>query len=208
LSTPVVKLAAMKRTCLLVIALLLASVAHAEQSNKTQYVTDQITLGLHQKPSNNAGTIGVVKSGDRVTVLRSLGENSFAQVKTSDGREGWVVTRNLSDQPAARDQLDDVNKQLNDAQAQIKALQSKLYADQQQLTNVKPALDLAAENDKLRAGIAQRDEQLKGMEQHYNIASAHRDTLITGAALAIGGVILGLLLPWLSRGRKRRYSDL
>lgn len=197
----------MKKIPLLVAALLITSVAYADQNGNTQYVTDQITLGLHQQPSNNSATVGFVKSGDRVTVLKSLGDNSFAQVKTADGKTGWVVARNLSDQPAASDQLDGLKKQLSAAHTQIKTQQNKLDADQQQLAKVKPALALATENHKLSADIAQREQQLKTMEQRYDIETAHRDTLITGAALACGGIIFGLLLPWLGRGRKKRYSD-
>lgn len=197
----------MKKIVPLVAALLLTSVVHAEQNGNTQYVTDQITLGLHQQPSNNSATVGFVKSGDPVTVLKSLGDNSFAQVKTADGTTGWLVARNLSDQPGARDQLDGLKKQLNAAHVQIKTQQSKLDADRQQLAKAKPALELASENNKLRADIVQREQQLKTMEQRYDVETAHRDTLITGAALACGGIIFGLLLPWLSKGRKKRYSD-
>ena len=201
----------MNKTLLLPPALFLAflfSNAHAASDGSTKYVTDQITLGLHVKPDNNAGTIGLVKSGDRVTVLQSLGENSFARVRTADGSTGWVVARDLSDQPAARDQLDAMQKKLDDANTQIKSLQSKLDDAQAQLEKAKPALDLAAENDKLRASIKQREKTLAAMEQHYNLEKAHRDTLITGAILAGGGVIFGLLLPWLRTGRRRRRNEL
>lgn len=197
----------MKKTSLLIAALLVVPVVHADQNGNTRYVTDQITFGLHEQPSNGAATVGFVKSGDPVTVLKTLGDNSFTQVKTADGTTGWIIARDLSDQPPASTQLGSVKKQLSAAQAQIKTQQAKLDEDQQQLAKVKPALDLEAENHKLSADIAQREQQLKTMEQRYDIETAHRDTLITGAALACGGIIFGLLLPWLGKGRKKRYSD-
>lgn len=198
----------MKKLLVLLPVFLFVTVAHAASDGATRYVTDQIKLALHLQPSSNSGSIGVIQSGDQVTVLRSLGPNSYTQVRAANGKKGWVPTHDLSTRPAARTQLNSYKKQLDEANAQITALKRKLDAARQQLSKVKPALSLAADNAKLHAEIARRDKQFSALKVQYNIDKAHRNMLMTGAALAIGGIILGLLLPWLTQGRKRRrYSD-
>ncbi|MDB5987378.1 MAG: hypothetical protein JWR16_2431 [Nevskia sp.] len=202
-----------KPVVILIVALLTTSLigppAAAQSSGKPQYISDDISVTLREKPSNDAAPLGALKSGARVTVLEVLGADSFARVRTADGREGWITARYISDQPAAKDQLLQLRQQLQESSSQIQNLQRDLQAAQQQLTKAKPALDMAADNDKLRATIAERERVAGELEHRFDEEKAHRQTLITGAALAGGGVFVGLVLPWLAGGsRRRRYKDL
>lgn len=187
--------------------LLWAPLALAQsESGQQQYISDDITVTIRQKPSNDAASLGAVKSGARVTVLESLGADSFAHIRTADGRDGWITARFLSAQPAAKEQMLQLKQQLDQAHSQAQSLQRELDSAQQQLAKAKPALEMAGENDKLRADISQREQQVSELERQFDNERARRDTLVTGAALVGGGVILGLLLPWLGT-RKRRHSD-
>ena len=186
--------------------LLQAPSALAQSAAREQYIADDISVTIRQKPSNDAESLGVVKSGARVSVLDSLGADSFAHIRTADGREGWITARFLSDQPAAKDQLVQLRQQLDQAHGQVQSLQRDLDAAQQQLAKAKPALEMAGENDKLRATIAQREQQVGALEQQFDAEKARRETLVTGAVLIGIGILLGLMLPWLG-GRKKRHSD-
>jgi SH3 domain protein len=186
--------------------LLCAPHAAAQTQGRQQYISDEISVTIRQKPTNEAESLGVVKSGVRVTVLESLGSDSFAHIRTADGRDGWITARFLSDQPAAKEQLTTLRQQLDQAHAQAQSLQHDLETAQQQLAKARPALEMAGENDKLRAAIAQREQQVAGMERQYDAEKARRETLLTGAILVGGGILVGLLLPWFG-GRKKRRSD-
>jgi SH3 domain protein len=179
---------------------------HAAAQGRQQYISDEISVTIRQKPSNEAESLGVVKSGTRVTVLENLGADSFARIRTAEGRDGWITARFLSDQPAAKEQLVALRQQLDQAHAQSQALQHDLDTAQQQLAKAKPALEMAGENEKLRAAIAQREQQVSAMEQEFDAEKARRQTLLVGALLVGGGMLVGLLLPWMG-GRKKRYSD-
>ena len=148
----------------------------------------------------------MVKSGARVTVLESLGSDSFARIRTGDGREGWITARFVSTQPAAKDQLGSMRQQLDQAHAQAQSLQHDLDTAQQALAKARPALEMAGENEKLRAAIAQREQQVGQLEQQYDGEKARRQTLLMGAVLVGSGIFVGLVLPWMG-GRKKRYSD-
>lgn len=171
-----------------------------------QYISDEISVTIRQKPSNDAESLGAVKSGAKVTVLENLGADSFARIRTADGREGWITARFISGQPAAKDQLLALRQQLDQAHSQAQSLQHDLDTAQQALAKAKPALEMAGENEKLRAAMAQREQQVTELEQQYDGERARRQTLLLGAILVAAGIFVGLLLPWMGT-RKKRYSD-
>lgn len=63
---------------------------------------------LRQDPSTNEPPEGKLRTGDKVTLLDPTPEHGYYQVKTSDGKDGWVFSRSIrviqspsSTQPAA-----------------------------------------------------------------------------------------------------------
>lgn len=176
----------------------------ATAQNKQQYIGDEITVTIRDAPRNDATYLGMLKSGDRVTVLESLGEASFAKIRTSTGKEGWITARFLTDRPAAREALNGVQSELKTAQARIAELEGNLSTAQGNLAQARPALELAQENDRLREQIRMLETQALDAEQRYNAQKASRRTMVTGGSLVGAGILLGLLLPWIGASRKRR----
>lgn len=197
----------MKRSHAFLAALLLLAPVLAS-AQKQQYIDDEITVTVRDGPRNDATFLGTVRSGDRVTVLESLGPQSFAKIRTTDGREGWITARFLTDEPAARDAFDGVRRELSQAQTLIKSLERDLAQAQSDLQNARPALELAQENDRLRAQIVELERGAEQIEQRFNEQKARRRTMLTGAGLVVGGTLLGLILPWIGRNsRRRRWGD-
>lgn len=186
---------------------LAAPLAVAQPDLRPHYISDDVTISLRDQPGTDAPTQGTVHSGDRVTVLQSQGSGSFARVRTADGREGWIPERYLTETPAARDRLDAAQKQLEEAQAQIQSLKGELDGAHQQLAQVRPAVDLAAQNEQLRAHVKEADGQLAAFRARDDEEAERRQTLLAGGGLIGAGLLLGLLLPWLMRPRRRRYGD-
>lgn len=190
----------------LALALVLAAPLHAAE--KQQFIDDEISVTVRDAPSNNGGYLGVVKSGDEVTLLESLGPESFARIRTASGTEGWVTARFLTDTPAAADRLVKAQADLVAAQARVEELQSALAQVSGELDRLQPAVELSQDNDQLRGRIAALEQETEAVVQQYNAQKARRKTLLTGAALVGAGVLGGLLLPWLGRNsRRRRYGD-
>jgi len=66
---------------------------------QTKYVTDKITLEIHETSSNTSALIEQVPSGTALTVLDTDG--AFAKVETPDNKVGWVEAAYLmSNKPA------------------------------------------------------------------------------------------------------------
>src|SRR3546814_2942158 len=79
-------------------------------------------------------------------MLETLGEQSFARVRTSAGAEGWMTARYLSGQPAAKDRLSQMKSDLDAARTQIKSLQDELKSAKTQIDATRPAFELSQEN--------------------------------------------------------------
>ena len=90
----------MKRTAL-TLAPLLALAATVATAESQRYIDDEIAVTVRAGPSNNADYLGVVRSGDEVTLIESMGPESFARIRTASGTEGWVTARFLTETPAA-----------------------------------------------------------------------------------------------------------
>lgn len=196
----------------LISAVILASATLAVQAQtdaERKYVSDLIVLSVREGPSNDAGTIGLIRSGDAVTLLESRGEQSYARIRTEEGIEGWVAARYLDDEPAAQDQVDGLEQTLEETRVELKDTQEALARARQQLADAQPAFELQEQNDRLRAVIAEHEVRAEQLAKRYNEERERRETLMVGAGLVGGGVLFGLLLPWFVSGRRRRsYSDL
>ena len=178
------------------------------QTGTTKYISDEISISIREAPRNDAGLIGIIKSGARVSLLETLGPESFAKIRTEDGRVGWMTARFLTDEPAAITRLAEVRRELGTAQKKIESLESELSSARAQLDKVRPAFELSQENDRLKAEASAQDRAMSELQLRYDAARQQRKTLLTGAGLIGGGVLVGLLLPSLLSGRRRRYSEL
>lgn len=189
------------------VGLALLPVLALAQNPRQQYIADEIRVTIRQEPRNDAASLGAVSSGAQVTVLQVLGADSFARIRTADGRTGWITARYLSSEPAAKDLLQSARKELAEARAQIESLQRELADAHEKLKAAAPAFEIAGDNRRLRAALAEQEQATRQMQDRYDIERARRRTLVTGAALVGGGTVLGLVLPLLARGKRRRYGD-
>lgn len=197
----------MKRTAL-TLAPLLALAATVATAESQRYIDDEIAVTVRAGPSNNADYLGVVRSGDEVTLIESMGPESFARIRTASGTEGWVTARFLTETPAAATRLAAVESALEASEAEAKALQATLTDVSDELAALKPAAELAEDNAALRARIAELERDNAEVVQRYSEQKSRRKNMLTAAGLIGAGVLGGLVLPWLGRStRRRRYSD-
>ncbi|MEQ1440385.1 TIGR04211 family SH3 domain-containing protein [Fontimonas sp. SYSU GA230001] len=179
----------------------------AQAPGSPRYISDQITVTLRERPTNDAAPLGSVKSGARVVLLESLGPDSFSRIRSADGREGWIPSRFVSGEPAARDQLDQLRGEREQINAQVRTLEQQLRAAQEQLAKARPAFELSQDNERLRAAMAALERETEAAQQRFDADRAQRRSLLTGGGLIVGGIFLGLVLPYMGRGKKRRYGD-
>lgn len=213
------------------IALLMTLLAGAAFA-RPAYVTDELQVTVRTGESAQHRIVSMVKSGTQVNVVSHNPETGYSKVVLSGGREGYILTRQLLDEPVARDQLaalqaevaalktapDELRDKLTALTREHKALQSahtelqdikreteqELAALQRTSAN---AVRISNERNDLRKQVAELTrtaEELKAEKRELENNNAQRWFLI-GGGVTTGGILIGLILPHL-RIRRRKDS--
>ena len=192
------------------------------------YVTDELALDLRGGPGNEFRILRMLPAGTPVEILER-GEG-WSRVRATD-TEGWLLTRLLSNEQAAR-------QRLGEAEARAARLVKENAALRQELTDIRRKHE-ALQSDARALGVA-RDEleqryqslvvsaaephrlqednrqmqlrlqELEVLRERYETenvilrTNVQRDWLLAGAGVLGGGLLLGLILPPLLHRRKRR----
>lgn len=208
----------------IVLALLCTLLPVVPAAAQTRYVTDQLEITLRAGAGNGYRIVAMLPSGERLQVLEQNEE--WTRVRTGEGRQGWVLSRYLSQTPAARATLDQLREtlaresdraeaaagELAAARAQLTA-QAQTLAEQQarqaqleqQLAQAGEGLAMADANAALEAELAAQREELQALRQERDALQAReaRQWFLLGASVLGAGIVLGLVLPRLRWRRKR-----
>lgn len=168
-------------------ALCALSTAVRADDAATRYISDETAITLRADKSMTAAVAALLKSGAKVELLEDDTASGYSRVKVAPGREGWVLTRYLSTEPAARERLAGVQSELAEQQAHVRKLESEVARLRETATisggAVRPAIDPPTSDVKPRP-----DPVLLG----------------TGAGLFVAGLLTGILVTILRRPRPRR----
>lgn len=198
---------------------------------ETLYITDENKVMLRAGQGNEYKIIAQLDSGDEVELLQKL-DGGYAQVKTKDGKTGYLLSRYLMDQPSARSRVATLEQQLNELRGQPDQIANKFAALQQEhaqlaqhckgvestkgrieqeLDEIKrissDAVQIANERMELRkqvTSLIREVEELKQANRSMENSETQRWFLIGGGVL-LGGMLLGFILPNLRM--QRRKSD-
>jgi SH3 domain protein len=199
---------------------------------QTRYVTDRTIVELRRGPSIEYLILRNLEAGERVEVLEQDEDAGYSRVRVADeGTEGWILTRFLTAEPIARERLAVAERSLSGAREQVAGLQEQtaeltreLSAARTELTQVRGSHgEVSQELAEIRAAAAnvveirdqntrlqQRVVQLEGEVENLtanNTRLAGRNNqnwFVVGAAVLLGGIVIGLVAPSL---RRKRRSD-
>ena len=158
---------------------------------ETGWVRGEVRLNVRTGPGTEYRIVGVLKTGDSVSVL-SRGEN-WTEVETqqSDGlKRGWIPEGYLRAQPPP-------SVRLGQAEARVVELGTTLATVQKEAEQLRNAhADLASQDGAQQAQI--KELTMENMELK---AGARYPEWITGAAIFAAGMVLG---AWIHRNSARR----
>jgi SH3 domain protein len=208
---------------------LLAGNALAESA----WVSDRFEITLRSGPSTSNAIQLMLSSGTEVEVLETDPDSGYSRVQTPGGTEGWVLTRYLMNEPAAREQLASLTNQLTSEASRGSSLNSQLSAIRgeyetatrrvQTLENEKSSLEaelaeikrtaadviaINRQNKDLREQLAAEEIRVATLEQENRELSSQttRYWFMSGALVLVVGMILGLWLPRIRWQRRSRYD--
>lgn len=223
------------RPVLFITCLLVGLLTNIAARSETAWVSDQFEIMLRTGPSTSNAIQLMLGSGARLEVLERDAESGYSRVRTNGGTEGWVLTRYLMGEPAAREQLEQLTGDLTSATAQGTSMTSQLNAIKGEYDNATRRISalegekrtLQADLDQIKktaANVLAIDSHNQSLQQQLTDAEIRADMLeqenealgkqtnrnwfISGALVLLGGIGAGLLLPNLRFQRRSRYDRL
>lgn len=201
---------------------------------ETAYVTDDLDIMVRTGESNRNKIIATLKSGKKVEVLESNPETGYSRVALSNDREGWVLSRLLTNKPAARDLLDAARARLQKLEASHTEISTELAELKAQKANVDStakdfktrseqlqreldelqttasnALRIQEERNQLQERVVNIERELETLKRENDILknNSAQDWFIVGAGVLLLGLFLGFILPKLSWQKKSSWNS-
>ncbi|OCQ20446.1 hypothetical protein A7985_15415 [Pseudoalteromonas luteoviolacea] len=170
----------------------------AQQSTPNGYIVDNLYLYMHSGPGKNYRILGSVEAGTAVTITNEQ-SNEFVRVIDNKNRNGWVESKFVTADPGLKHQVSELSQKLTVSQAQLTNLQTAMP----QLQSDYDVLE--TQNSELQKTIRDLNQQIElQAQQNQNKVEREQHQLLTyGGAIALGGVLLGVILTLLLSRRKR-----
>ena len=184
----------------------------AESSGKYVYVTENEGIWTTRGPGTEYKLIGTVRPGDRLEFISE--KKNYYQVIKPNGQEAWIPKKYVQSEKSFRYQAEELAKENAELKYKLEHIDSEsvkeLRAVKKELEQIKTAhaalereqLSQVEELKEARALKADLDAQLKTREQEMQIRWWKNGGLIAGA-----GAIMGVILVYLPRPRRRRDDD-
>jgi SH3 domain protein len=197
-----------------------------------QYTSDELIVLLRTGPSTENAIIRNMTPGTLLEVLQEDAGNGYSRVRlVNGGLEGFVLSQYLTPTPVARDRLVLAERNLETARERVAALEEQVRELEAELGTTRNTLESAQstnseisteledvrtasanaialrdQNETLRRRVSELNVQADTMAmENAELASRSRQNwFVVGAAVLLGGIIIGLVAPTLRR--KRRSS--
>ncbi len=211
----------------LVCAALFASAAQAA----TRYISDDLSINLRRGAGNEFKITELLDAGEKVEVLST--NNGWSQIRTAEGEQGYVLSRFLSDNPSARNQVAGFKRQADELKEENAGLKKELSeilegsselgklkkdlvaeneALQQQLQRIKNAsanaVRISEENQKFREQILSMESEVERLSHENKALQSRREGMKIGAMVLVGGILIGLILPQFRRRSRNSWDSL
>lgn len=189
--------------------LVLGSPVQAEEASGNQrWVSDSLTTYVRSGPTDGYRIVGTLKSGQKVQLLSSQGD--YSQVRGESGDTVWLPSNNLQEVPGQAERLPELTQQVTELRTQLDTIdnswKTRVQGMQETLDTRKALIDeldarAKALNSQLTDAQADlRSAQAKLGDENKQVMMRY---MVYGGSIAGAGLLAGLILPALTRGRKR-----
>lgn len=199
------------------IALMLFTYSSVSASAEAMhYVTDELEITIHRSMSLSSEIVAQLKSGTPVKVLKKNRDEGYVMVATEDQKVGWMLESYLISEPAGRQQYETLKKEYDELKTnfdiQLKKRTTQLSTELSRVKNsAKRPLELQKENQKLKKTLEEERAQVKQIKlENREFKSIHKDRqwFVTGAIIAISGLLLGVVLTRVPWRRRKSWGEL
>ncbi|BBB26487.1 TIGR04211 family SH3 domain-containing protein [Amphritea japonica] len=175
-------------------AMLLATSAEA-----ANYISDDVFTFYHGGPSTEYRITGRIRSGTPVTVLSRDEKTDFLRIKTPSGKVGWISADKVSTGTSLANRFPKLEEQLKQNEGSLNSQAEEVSVLKQQNQT------LARQNQGNAEKVSALEEQIVSLNRTINgMDESNLMRWFTyGGLVAFGGLILGLMIPYLPKRRKR-----
>lgn len=216
-----------------VVVFLLFLFTSASTIAETSYITDNFKVTMRSGEGSDFRVVRMLASGTAVEVLNRNAETGYSHVRIKES-EGYILTRQLLNQPGAREQLGRLKAEINDLSSAPDRLKRELsdlskkhkaltgaHAEQKEIkTGLEKKLNsirrtsanairTSEERNELGKQVAALTRTVEDLKQENRDLTnqSNQNWFLIGAAVTIGGIVIGLLLPHLRFQRRKSSWD-
>ncbi len=213
------------------IILLASSLFSAVAAAESLWVTDQLFIMMRSGEGNGFRIKRRLPSGAEVTVLSKNAATGYAHVQYR-GNDGYVLTRQLMNEPAARTRLEAAKAEAGSALNQFERLNGELTKVKAELIETKQLLTkVTTSRDKHKADLSALQastanvqgimEENEGLQEAVNAYENEKEEIFSenktlkdqssqrwvaiGGGLVFLGVLIGLILPMMYKNKSSSY---
>lgn len=179
----------------------------------TRYVSDDIFIYLHSGPSLDYRITGTLKVGTPVTTLTYDDASKFMKIKTAEGKTGWAQNSQLQKILPATVLLPKVQQELQEAKAKLLNIaqeNNKILQEKIQSISEKENIITSLQDEKKTLLQLIDDLKVKNLEldllQDTKDERIKMEWMMYGGSVLFFGLLLGLLIPFLPRRKKRKNN--
>lgn len=191
---------------------LLSFIAVAFSANAVdKYVTENVDIYLRRGPGSQYAYSNAVKAGQKVIELEKSADGKYTRIQLSNGSSAWIESNKLKDQPSFKELVPSLEAQLAEYKDKVdnaeKNQQNAIRDYAEKLQKAEQSIEsLQAKNNELEQLNKQQDTKLESMLNQVD--DKRRDLIVTwftyGGLVAGGGLLLGLILPAIMPGRRKK----
>jgi SH3 domain protein len=183
--------------------------AHAAETKANdRWVSDSLNTFVRSGPTDGYRIVGTLKSGQKVELINTQGD--YSQVRGEGGSSVWIPTADLQSEPGQAERLPELTQQVADLSGQLKTIddswKTRVQGMQETLDTRKKLID------ELEARSKDLNEQLSASQSELRTTQAKLGDennlvlmryMVYGGSIAGAGLLVGLIIPALTRGRKK-----
>lgn len=199
----------MKKQNIITLFSLITLVFGVEAADK--YVTENVDIYLRRGPGSQYAYTNAVKAGEKVAELEKSADGKYTRIQLPNGSSAWIESNKLKDQPSLKVLVPTLESKLAEYKDKVdNAEQYKQNAINDYSEKLKQAEQtiesLQARNKELEQINKSQETKLESMLNQVD--DKRRDLIVTwftyGGLVAGGGFLLGLILPAIMPGRRKK----
>jgi len=176
-----------------------AQTADDTSSEQIRFITDDLYTFIHAGPGRNYRILGSITAGAKVTLLNTSEDQTYVEVMDDKQRTGWVDARFVNAQQSLRLSIPSLQQELEQTRGQIQSYQVTNEELNQQL------MELQTQHQELQQNYQELQQLQQQTKQKLETTGSaeQQEWLIKGGVLALVSLILGVILTFLPKRRRR-----